>query len=218
MPEKKPSKPKRPVPIGTDTACMVDTGGKGAELPMSYWDLWFAIVAVDQYEGDLDRLANHFREMRAAFGGREAVKGKLSHLRDLQHRLRGAGAAASDLLAAAGLELVNQEKRRAPGRMLKHNERQHERSEPMRYPPEKRLYPAVLRQHWAQFPVSPEPYAEQLAKRFNWDRLHGENASHALARKLDNETARAEKLLAKHAVADQRSSWRGHSCLPNGES
>lgn len=209
IPEKRQPKPQRPVPIGTDTACRVHTCGKGANLPISYWDLWFAIVTVERYEGDLGRLAEYFREERSRSLDREAVTGKLSHLRDLQHRLQEAGVSLSTVLDAAGPGLVKQESRRAPGRVLKHNERQNERSAPMRCPPLKRLYPAVLRQHWPRFPVSPEPYAERLAKRFKWNGLYGENASHGLARKLDSETARAEKLLAKRAVAEALAMLRG---------
>lgn len=202
MPDRKKCKPKRPVPVGTDTACMVSSNSVGVELPMSYWDLWFAIVTVNDYDGDLDRLAGHFREERSRSLSREAATGRLSHLRDLQSRLGEAGVSIAAVLEAASPDLVKQEERRAVGRVLKYNERQYERSVAMRCTPQDRLYPAVLRQHWSQFPVSPELYADRLAKRFNWDRFYGENASHGLARKLDSETARAEKLLAKDAVAE----------------
>lgn len=202
MPEKKERKAKQPVPVGTDTACMVSADSAGVELPISYWDLWFAIITVHDYEGDLDRVAEYFRKERSGFRNREDATGKLSHLRDLQHRLRDTGVSITAVLEAASPDLVKHEERRAVGRVLKHNERQYERSVAMRCPPQDRLYPAVLRQHWSQFPVSPEPYAERLAKRFNWDRSYGENASHGLARKLDSETARAEKLVAKNSVAE----------------
>ena len=201
MPDKKQGRPKQPVPVGTDIACMVEPRGKGTEFSVTYWDLWFAIVTEDNYEGNLDRLAEYFREERSGFRGREAT-GKLSHLRDLQCRLLEAGVRLPVVLEVAGPDLVKQETRRAAGRVLKHNERQFERSVAMRCPPRDRLYPAVLRQHWSQFRVSPEPYAERLGKRFNWDRFYGANASHGLARKLDNETARAQKLLDKHAVPE----------------
>lgn len=205
MPEKKQIKPKRPVPVGTDTACMISRCGISIKLPISYWDLWFAIVAVDHYGEDLEGLAEHFREKRAGFSGstgRESANGKLSHLRDLQQRLREVGASVSDVIETAGPELVKQERRRSTGRVLKHNERRYERSFPMQRLPHERLYPAVLREHWPQFPISPEPYAERLGKRFNWDKFYGENASHGLARKFDSEAARAEKLLAKFALAE----------------
>jgi len=181
---------------------MLTRCGEGVELPISYWDLWFAIVAADQHQGNLDWLAKHFREQRSGLTDRGPASSKLSHLRDLQQRLREVGFSVTDVLEAAGPDLVKQERRRSAGRVLKHNERQHERSFPMQCLPHERLYPAVLREHWPQFPISPEPYAERLAKRFNWDKFHGENASHGLARKLDSEAARAEKLLAKSAVAD----------------
>ena len=202
MPDKKQRKPKRPVPVGTDIVCTIDPPGGGTELPITYWDLWFAIVTVDTYESELDRLAEHFRTKRSCLTGRETATGKLSHLRDLQQRLGEAGVSVSAVLDAAGPVLVKQERRRAVGRVIKHNERLYERSAPMLNPPQERLYPAVLREHWPQFPVSPERYAERFARRFNWNRIYGENASHGLARKLDSEAERAEKLLATNSIAE----------------
>lgn len=202
MPDGKQRKPKRPVPVGTDIVCMIDPPGGGTELPISYWDLWFAIVTVDAYEGELDRLAEHFRAKRSCLTGREVATGKLSHLRDLQHRLREAGVSVSAVLDAVGPLLVKQERRRADGRVIKHNERLYERSASMLHPPQERLYPAVLREHWPRFPVSPDRYAERLAKRFNWSRCYGENASHGLARKLDSEAERAEKLLTENSIVE----------------
>jgi hypothetical protein len=190
------------VPLGTDTACTV-VGDSGTEVLITYWDLWYALVATDQFEGSLEGLAAHFREERArAFCSRERAIGKLSHLRDLQQRLRQAGVAVSAIPEAAGSELVKMEKRRAAGRILKHNERQYERSTAMQCPPQDRLFPAVLRVHWPRFPVSPAPYADSLSDRFDWERFYGLNASFRLARKLDDETDRAQELLAEGAVAD----------------
>ena len=35
---------------------------QGKSLDLSYWDLWFALVAVRMHDGDLDRLAERIKE------------------------------------------------------------------------------------------------------------------------------------------------------------
>lgn len=192
----RPAKP--PVPAGIDNVLNLKRRD-GKNLPISYWDLWFLLVAETTFNGDLNLLAQHLRDARNGWHRDDAVR-KLNHLRDLQQRLEDAGITLTAALAAANSDLVKIEKRRAAGRILNHNERQHERSDPMLNPPEKRLYAFALRGMWQQFPVSPEPYAKRLASRFNWSKYHGENASFGLARKLDSETDSAKKLADKGSM------------------
>ena len=56
-----PDAPKRPTIVGTDLALTMPTP-QGRSLDLSYWDLWFALVAVAMHEGDLDRLAKRIKE------------------------------------------------------------------------------------------------------------------------------------------------------------
>ncbi len=79
-------------------------------------------------------MAQFFRQGRKTLsGGDENVRAKLSHLRDLQHRLVAAKLQSASLLAAAP-QLAVQECLRARGRVLKHNERRSERSDAMIHP------------------------------------------------------------------------------------
>lgn len=67
----------------------------------SYWDLWFAAVAVADHEGSLDGLDAHLvTELETHFDGREGIESKLSHLTDLQTRLQDAGLTPADLATA----------------------------------------------------------------------------------------------------------------------
>ena len=64
---------KKPTPLGTDPALTMTTS-KGKPLDLTYWDLWFALVAVKDYGGDLGRLAKRLGEEQSFFlrseGGR----------------------------------------------------------------------------------------------------------------------------------------------------
>jgi hypothetical protein len=76
-----------PNPCGTDTALTV-AGVDGCSHEFSYWDLWFAVVAEQGFGGTLEALAEHFRtELKPSSITGIKAREKLSHLRDLQHRL-----------------------------------------------------------------------------------------------------------------------------------
>ena len=120
-PKTRPAKP--PVPLGTDTALNL-SGRAGTALPLTYWDLWFVLVAEMAYDGDLDILAKHLRGERAGYRREDAIR-KLCHLRDLQKRLGEAGITIAMVLDAAGPALLDTEKLRATGRIINHNERAH---------------------------------------------------------------------------------------------
>ena len=63
-----------------------------AGRPWSYWDLWFAAVAVADYGGSLDDLEAHLvGELRGPLDGRQGAESKLSHLADLRSRIEDAG-------------------------------------------------------------------------------------------------------------------------------
>ncbi len=207
---KKPQKScssKPPIPVGTDVAFNL-SGLDDRKSQMSYWDLWFLLVTADGFSNDLDQLAQHFRKERKGHFGKEDAKRKLSHLRDLQQRLMTVEILPETVLKTVNPTLLNAEKRRAPGRILKHNERVHERSYAMRHLPEERLYRQASHGQWPHFPISPESFAERFRQRFRWNTFYGENASHGLASKLDAETARAQKLLDKSEIVKAQAMLR----------
>ena len=68
---------KRPITLGTDPALTLPTP-QGNTLQLSYWDLWFALVAVKDFGGDLDRLAERLVRSRGSnpsTEGRPSVSG-----------------------------------------------------------------------------------------------------------------------------------------------
>lgn len=196
-----PKRHKPPVPIATDLAIQV-ASQDGRDVPLSYWDVWYALLANAEFEGDLDRLGKRLRELRGGLFHSDAAKRKLSHLRDLQRRLAEAGLCLADVVRAIPQEMAKAESRRAPGRIIRHNQRSYELSEPMRTPPKDRLYDVALRGMWSPFPVSPTAYDESLRAKFNWRRVYEEDDSWGLAKIVDAETETARKLAKKGKLAD----------------
>ncbi|MGD0040117.1 MAG: hypothetical protein ABSE84_06860, partial [Isosphaeraceae bacterium] len=129
---------------------------QGTSLHLSYWDLWFALVAVMMHNGDLDRLANRIKEEKGFFYDRRSIERKRWHLRDLNRRLEEASVTPTDIVRAAG-DLAKTEKRRAIKKVSESIHREREFSEPMRNTPRKRRFDHALRGYWDMFPVSPEP-------------------------------------------------------------
>ena len=64
--EPAPQAPKKPTILGTDHALTLPTA-QGTSLHLSYWDLWFALVAVMMHDGDLDRLAKRIKEEKGFY-------------------------------------------------------------------------------------------------------------------------------------------------------
>src|SRR4051794_23378294 len=102
---------RKSTPLGPDTALTLPTS-KGELLDLSYWDLWFAIVAVSVHDGDLDRLAGRLKNEKGFSYDRDSIERKRCHLRDLKRRLEGASVTPTQIVNAAG-DLARAEKRRA---------------------------------------------------------------------------------------------------------
>lgn len=115
----KAAAPAAPIPCGGDRALVApDANGRSHEF--SYWDVWFAVVIQQNFAGDFEKLARHFKTGQKGFSLNEfKAKEKLSHLRDLQHRLLNANLPVSALIDCDPA-LAVRERRRARGRVLKH--------------------------------------------------------------------------------------------------
>src|SRR4051794_29889430 len=184
---------KKPVPLGTDSAFTLPSA-KGKPLVLTYWDLWFALVTVRDCGGDFDRLWERLGERKGTYSiNRGAVERKRSHLRDLEGRLVAEGPTGGEVVEAAG-DLTRSEIRRARSRVLEHSEREYERSEAMSYTPRKRRLDHALRGYWGRFPVSPQPYGEEVEDNFEDAGFYTHRDSFGLSRTLDRYVERADKL------------------------
>ena len=205
--EPAPQAPKKPTILGTDHALTVPTT-QGTSLDLSYWDLWFAIVAVMMHDGDLDRLANRIKEERGFHYDRRSVERKRWHIRDLKRRLEEASIIPADIVLAAP-DLAKTEKRRAIKKVSESIHREQEFSEPMRNTPRERRFPHALRGYWDKFPVSPKSYAKRIGANFRSKTFYSKSASFGIARTLDGYVEEAKKLLAAGKAAEAQALLRG---------
>ena len=173
---------KKSTPVGRECA-LVLPAASGQALELSYWDLWFTLVADADFEGSWDRFVAHLRVPKNQGGSSRLAERKLSHLRELERRLRHADVAISAIVAQ--VDQLPVELRRARHQVLTREPREYEWSDAMRHTPRQRHYADALRGFWPCFPVSPASYAARLASQFTTRRWFSENQSFGLARKLD---------------------------------
>jgi hypothetical protein len=173
---------KKSTPVGRECA-LVLPAASGQALALSYWDLWFALVADADFEGSWERFVEHLRLQKNQGGSSRLAERKLSHLRELERRLWQADVTISAIVAQ--VDQLPVELRRARNQILTREPREYEWSDAMRHTPRQRHYAYALRGFWPCFPVSPASYAERLASQFHTHRWFSENQSFGLARKLD---------------------------------
>jgi hypothetical protein len=202
-----PKAAKKPAPVGTDRAISLPTA-KGKTLHLTYWDIWFALIAGRDSGGDLLRLARHLAgETSSFYYDRSSTERKQSHLLDLHRRLASAGLTVDQIITAAD-DLVRAEKRHAEKFVLKDSLRERDWSAAMRETPSERGQKAALHGAWPHFPVSPEPFAAEVWSKFKTTGFYSENASFGVARKLDRFVERADKLLKKGRYAEAQALLR----------
>lgn len=173
---------KKSTPVGRDCALVLPTAS-AQPLELSYWDLWFALVADADFDGSWDRFVAHLRWQKNQGGSSRLVERKLSHLRELERRLRQANVEISAIVAP--IDQLPGALRRARNQVLTREPREYEWSDAMRHTPRQRRYAYALRGFWPCFPASPASYAARLASQFATRRWFSENQSFGLARKLD---------------------------------
>src|SRR4029453_15938622 len=173
---------KKSTPVGRECALVLPTAS-APPLALSYWDLCFPVVADADFDGSLERFAEHLRGQKNQGGSSRLGERKVSHLRELERRLRQANVEISAIVAQ--IEQVPVELRRARTQVLTRAPREDEWSDAMRHTPRQRRYTYTLRGLWPYFPSSPSSYAARLASQFATHRWFSENQSFGLARKLD---------------------------------
>jgi hypothetical protein len=202
-----PEPSKRAIIAGPELVMTLQTA-QGTSLNLSYWDLWFALVAVQTHGGDLDRLADHIKEERGFYYDRRSVERKRCHIRDLKRRLEEAPITLAEIVKAAG-DLAKTEKQRALKKVMATIDRDRELSEPMRDTPRKRRFSHALRGYWDQFPDSPETYAKKIGAHFRSKSFYHKDSSFRIARKLDQYVEEAKKLLGAGKAAQAQALLRG---------
>jgi hypothetical protein len=202
-----PETPKKPRVIGTDHALTLSTA-QGTSLDLSYWDLWFSIVAVLTHDGHLDRLSNQIKKDKALFYDNHTMERKLSHICDLSRRLAEASVIPADVVQAVP-DLAKIEKQRAIYRMSMPLRTEREWSAPMQNTPRQQRFPHALRGHWDKFPVSPESYAKTFGARFRKRVYVSKDASFRISEALDEYVEEAKTLVGAGSAAQALALLRG---------
>ena len=135
-----------------------------AGVEWCHWDWWFALVAVNDFDGDLDSLERDLIDLlRSTLHSRRDLEAKLSHLADLRVRLAPAGIDASTLASAAQPDKTTLAKARR--KVLEQALDRRSMTAPMRDTPLVRLNRRARYEHWNTFPVNPDRWYEKLASR-----------------------------------------------------
>jgi hypothetical protein len=208
-PAKAPT-PKKPVPLGTDPAFVLQGSGEGvAPVMLTYWDVWYALIAQADFDGSLDRLASHMKTKRDGpiYWDREWLDRSLAHLRDFQKRLSRADVTVANVLSQAG-NLAKSESRRARKYILEKPAPEREWSDAMRHLPQVQRRARAMQGRWPRFPVNPKPYAEKMRSRFQSRGFYTEGQSFAVARRLDGFVEHAQKLLTQGQYAQAQAFLR----------
>ena len=198
---------KKPPMFGTDHALTL-LSDQGTSLDLSYWDLWFSVAAVMMDDGDLDRLAKRIKVEKGFLYDRQSIERKRCHIRDLKRRLVEASAIPADIVLAAA-DLAKTEKRRALKKVTESIHKELDLSEPMLNTPRMRRFAHALRGCWHRFPVSPEPYAENVGAHFRSKGVYHKDRSFLIARTLDRYVEKAKKLLEAGKAAQAQALLRG---------
>ncbi len=201
-----PEAPKRPAILGTDHALTLTTS-QGISLQLSYWDLWFALVAVMMHDGHLDRLAKRIKDETGIYYDQDSIERKRWHLRDLERRLNEVSVTPTEIVRAAG-DLAKKEKRRAFNRVMDSAGRGSDWSEPMRNTPRRQRVLHAFRGSWDRFPVSPQPYEEQIGAHFQARDFYSESMSIRVARILERHVDEAKSWVEKGEAAQAQALLR----------
>lgn len=172
---------------GNDPFRKISLADKRRKHLITYWDVWFLLVLLADFGGDWGALADRLRsERRGAglFSRRETAEELFNHLRVLQRTLTEAVLTPEAVLGPDGPSLLKTEKRRARQQLWERTLRPEEKSEWMWRTPRRLLTARAHRGYWPHFPVSPEPYAEALARVYKRSGWYAEDESFGLGRKL----------------------------------
>jgi hypothetical protein len=154
-------------------------------LKVTYWDLWMVDVLAREFDGNWDRLGDHFRaEKTGSSYRRYKAEELLNHLRLLRQALNRGGLTANDILAQADPDLLLRQHRRARRKVLEMDFRDDERSPWMVHTPRREREARAMRGYWHRFPTSPGEYAAPLESLYTTSSWYSKDRSLELERRL----------------------------------
>jgi hypothetical protein len=154
-------------------------------LKVTYWDLWLVDVLTREFDGNWDRLGDHFHtEKTGSSYRRYKAEELLNHWRLLRQALDRGALTANDILAQADPDLLLKQYRRARRKVLEMDFRDDEISPWMIHTPRREREARAIRGYWHRFPISPEEYAASLESLYTASSWYSKDRSLALERRL----------------------------------
>jgi hypothetical protein len=179
------AKRSRDIRYGNDLYREISSPKAKKPLKVTYWDLWIAVVLVHEFEGDWDKLRDHFRVQKGRYSfQRYKAEELMNHLRMLRQTLDQVGLAAEDVLSGADPDLLKKQRRKAKRKVLEMEYQDRERSAWMTHTPRKQREARAMRGYWGHFPASPKEYAGALEGLYKSSGWYSEDQSFGLERKL----------------------------------
>ena len=179
------AKRSRDIRYGNDLYREISSPKAKKPLKVTYWDLWIAVVLVHEFDGDWDKLRDHFRAQKSGHSFRRYKAEELMHhLRMLRQTLDQVGLAAEDVLSGADPDLLKKQRRKAKRKVLEMEYQGRERSAWMTHTPRKQREARAMRGYWGHFPASPKEYAGALEGLYKSSGWYSEDQSFGLERKL----------------------------------
>ncbi len=169
---------------GNETFREITGPEAGRTLQITYWDLWFIVALLNEFEGDWDEMINHFRQKLREGGARYSAEPMLSHLHRLHQMLTEAGLSADAALGQEKANLLKKTKRKAQTKILDNSPPRRDMSPWMINTPRAKRYMRAMRGHWSSFTVSPEQYAKPFARLFKSSGWYQKKETFDLERRL----------------------------------
>jgi hypothetical protein len=179
------AKRRRDIRYGNDLYREILLPNAKKPLKVTYWDFWIADVLTREFEGDWDKMCDHFRAEKAGRSfRRHSAEELLNHLHLLRQTLDRAGLTVGDILEEADPAFLKKQFRKARRKVLEMGYQDRERSPWMIHTPRRKRKARAMRGHWKHFPVSPQEYADMLERRYKTSGWYKAGQSFALQSKL----------------------------------
>ncbi len=183
----------REIKYGNDFFQEITIPGSSNTFNATYWDLWIAIILVDEFDNDIDNMISDLRTKNTGYSLlKSEFEGLLSHIRSLHQALAEDELSFSDILLNVDTDFIKKQKVKAINKIINMKYRPQEKSGWMIYTPKKLREDQAMRGHWHIFPVNPQKYADLLIGLYK-SGFYTRGQSNALESKLQKHLEKHEK-------------------------
>ncbi len=198
----------REIKYGNDYFCELN---RNSSLPLkiTYWDLWIAIILVEQFENNLDEMNDSLRsKCKTSSYSKSQYYGLLNHVRLLNQKLSEEDLHISDILLETDAEFLKKQRIKAVKKIVEAGFQDQEKSVWMIDTPKKLRNDQAMRGHWFLFPVDPIKYANGFEKLYKTSGFYSRSQASVLQNKLERFLAKNE---AKASIPELCALYR--ACL-----